>query len=136
MSKTITYGICLHQGECFADALMPRFNLKQLEKPLSWGTMSWWNHLRKLIHYHATLLSVIIILIETGRLLIFLCLLAQTSMVHGKQSAQAITYIICCNICRQSRKVIRQMTRQGLPKKPEKLETVRKPCYSKELDVA
>ena len=113
ISKTLTYGVCIHQGECHPALSAPWFNLKQLKQPMVWTTLGWMGCLNKLIQSHLTILSVIVIVIESGRVLIFIFLLVQASVLHGRQAAQAIIYTLCCNACQQSQKLTRHTARQG-----------------------
>jgi hypothetical protein len=111
VSKTLSYGVCIHQGECQPDPTVSSFNLQQLENPLTWATMGW----IKIINSHATFISILVILIKSGRFLIFIFLFLQTLLLHGLEAAQAIAYMVCCNAIRHSKTVSRRKIRPELP---------------------
>ena len=102
ISRTISYGICVHEGECNPAPATPTFDLQQLS-PTAWGLTSW----RGWARAHALIISLIVLAIEGTRFIVFAFLLLQTSMTHGGRAAQAILYAVCCDALRQLEKVTR-----------------------------
>ena len=87
ITKAFSYGVCVHQGDCdsHAGSDRPRLDMRELKSPLTWATMGWWNHIRKLVEAHSNFLSLIIIAIESLRFCTFIFLRIQSSMLHVLQ---------------------------------------------------
>jgi hypothetical protein len=110
ISQTITFGVCVHEGQCPIQSAAPVFNLQQL-RPTTWITTNPLTKLRHFINTNAVYISLLVLIIETSKFLIFITLFAQTLIRDGLAGAQALLHILCCNMLRQSQKIARRKQR-------------------------
>ena len=123
VSKTISYGVCIQEGECHPHPTAPIFNLQHLENPTMWSPLSWWNKLDKALRSYTTLLCLTVILIELGKMAILLGLFIQVALTQGMEALKATAYLVCCTAHRQARKVIRRRQRHpSVPKEEVEMD--------------
>ena len=137
VSKTISYGVCVHEGECQPNSAVPAFNLRHLEKPIVESPFAWWTKLEKTLQAYTSLLCIIVILIEGFKATMIIGLFVQVAIAQGLDALKALAYLVCCTAHRDSRKVIRRRQRQTSIIKEEELEIGDKsPMLQLEPDVA
>ena len=119
VSKTISYGVCVHEGECQPNSAVPAFNLQHLEKPIESFPFAWWTKLEKTLQAYTSLLCIIVILIEGFKAAIIIGLFTQVAIAQGPDALKALAYLICCTAHRDSRKVRRRHRRASINKEEE-----------------
>ena len=71
ITKSISYGVCIHQGTCQDTGLSPLYDLEQLS-PMSWNpTLNMWDKLNSFIQKHATYICLIALVIEATKIIIW-----------------------------------------------------------------
>ena len=119
VSKTISYGVCVHEGECQPNSAVPAFNLRHLEKPIERFPFAWWTKLEKTLQAYTSLLCIIVILIEGFKAAIIIGLFTQVAIAQGPDALKALAYLICCTAHRDSRKVRRRHRKASINKEEE-----------------
>ena len=105
--KKLALGVCLQEEECSFDsnpADITWFDMGQLQNPLEWAALRWKGKITAFIQSKVTFISLLVL---GARFFTFIFLLIQTSVLHGRRTAQAIAYTILCSICHQSKKVVK-----------------------------
>ena len=110
---TDTVGNGTHQEQCSAPPTSPRFDLQQLQTP-STIFSTWWNKLQKTLQTYTSILCLMVLLIEGTRTILFFAMFIQTALLHGKDAARAIAFLVCCDSMKQARRVARKSRRPEL----------------------
>ena len=119
ITKSISYGVCIHQGTCQDNGLSPLYDLGQLS-PTSWSpTINIWDKFNNWIQRHATYICLIALMIETTKIIILCVCLVQTIMQDGIPGAQALTYLVCCTAKHHAEKIAKRSQRLQKRKESE-----------------
>ena len=111
ITKSISYGVCIHQGTCQDTGLSPLYDLEQLS-PMSWNpTLNMWDKLNSFIQKHATYICLIALVIEATKIIILCVCLVQTMLQDGIPGAQALTYLVCCTAKHHAEKIAKRSQR-------------------------
>ena len=97
VTKTISFGVCTHCGDCEAGPGSPQYNLQNLSPTIETFTqMNIWKKMDHIIQSYATYICLIVICIETIRFLLFLLFICQTLIRDGIMGVKAVIYLLCC----------------------------------------
>ena len=119
VTKSISYGVCIHKGTCQDTGSNPMYDLGQLT-PTSWDpTLNLWGRLSKWIDKYSTYISLIVLTIELTKAIILCIFVAQTMLQDGIPGAQALVYLVCCITHQHSKKIAKRGQRMRYQEKCE-----------------
>ena len=97
ISKSISYGVCVHDGDCTSDDIQP-YDLGVIIPLQTIIANNWniWTVLDEHIKACGTYLSLIVITLELMRLLSIMTVMSLTFAKDGKEGAKAVLYILLC----------------------------------------
>jgi hypothetical protein len=115
VQQLVTYGVCVHRGDCQPSTHAPSFDLGNLQSVLP--HLNLLTRAKELINSWATYICLIVILIELSKISIFIVVVVQTFLRNGLQETCAIMYLFCCAANRHARKI--KGRKQRMPTAPE-----------------
>ena len=112
ITKTLTYGVCQHQGQCPSSGSVPAYDLASL---VPGGelieNLNLFQKFKHLISSSGAWLSLVVILIETIKILVYLSTFATILIQEGIMGLQAAMYLLCCSGQRVARKIRKRKER-------------------------
>jgi len=85
---------------------------------------------RKTLQENATLISMAVICLETGRLMMFIILFTQSLIINGMEAAKATAYVLCCQSLQRTKRVAKRWSNIPRGDEDERLELDNKESLS------
>ena len=105
VTKSISYGVCIHQGNCQNTGSNPMYDLGQLT-PASWNpSFNLWERFSKRLDRYSAYISLIVLTIELTKAVILCIYMVQTMLKDGIPGTQALVYLVCCAVHQHAEKI-------------------------------
>ena len=134
ITKTLTYGVCQHQGQCPTSGTVPAYDLSSLV-PGSHilEQLNIFQKFKHMVENCGIWLSLIVVIIETIKILIYLSTFATILLQEGVMGLQAAMYLLCCTGQRVAKKIRKRKERVTRNWKKEDMELAERMNPSNEL---
>ena len=134
ITKTLTYGVCQHQGQCPTSGTVPAYDLASLV-PGSHilEQLNIFQKFKHMVENCGIWLSLIVVIIETIKILIYLSTFATILLQEGVMGLQAAMYLLCCTGQRVAKKIRKRKERVTRNWKKEDMELAERMNPSNEL---
>ena len=111
ISRTISYGVCTHQGDCGMSGGLQPYDLQNLYPEALIKEFNPWKKFNKWIETWGTYICLLALLVEAVHLITWGTALAQTIIYDGVDGLKALLYLLCCKPMQTSQVVNRRHQR-------------------------
>ena len=113
ISSSIAHGVCIGTQRCIPTAEQPGYTLAALEL-LPDLQLSLWSTIDGYVKDYGTYISILVLIIETVRIISFIIMFSTTLATDGILAAKALVYLVFCSTHQKTKKIERRRKRQRL----------------------
>ena len=112
LSKSLTYGVCQAQEQCESHPAIPSYDLSVLTQGIGMVSVpGLWQRLDDAVKYWGSYVSILVILIEMWRFVLFTIMTALAFTADGMIGVKALVYRVICGTRHEAERVARRHQR-------------------------